>query len=574
MCGIVGYVSRKEIPVVSIYQGLKRLEYRGYDGWGLVYQKDKVLVLKKGSGKLGHKTVILPLSKLALGHTRWATHGGNSLVNNHPHIDCSKSIALVHNGVIENYYQLKKEVINKKHHLTSETDTELIAHLIEDQMLAGICFEDSVNNVFKRLEGFNALVVIEKSQEKIVAVKTGSPLIIGVTQDAFWVTSDINALSETKKIIALDDGELAIIEKNGLEVRRVTDGKVVQKKPIKIVGIKRDSQKGEFGSFLDKEINEQPEVLERIVKDDGKEIQKIISLAKRMQKVIVVGCGTSYHAGLIVSEKIISILGKWSIAVLASEFLSWLELIDKNTLVIAISQSGETIDVIDSLIKAKQKGATIVSIVNTRNSSIQRLSSICQQLDCGSEISVASTKSFIAQMAIFDKALGINISQRSNTVTDILKIRNRVDTLAKLTAHEKHLFILGRGKMLPLAMEGALKLKEICYIHAEGMAGGELKHGTLALIEKGSICIVLVSDERKKEIITSALEVKSRGARVIGIAKSSEEVFDIHLPLFGNRDDEQTEAVIWLQLLASKIGRLKHLDVDMPRNLAKSVTVK
>ena len=574
MCGIVGYLSHEEKPVVSIYQGLKKLEYRGYDSWGIVYLKNKRLVAIKEIGKLKSEPTNLPESVLALGHTRWATHGGITKANSHPQFDCTGNIALVHNGIIENYYLLKKELTQRKHKIVSDTDTELVAHLIEEKVEKGMTIEEAVRQVFRRLKGYNALVVMDKMQKRLLAVKTGSPLILGLSKKANYIASDINALGEAEELIILLDGELAEISENGVRVINVSDGREIPKQRIKMVEIEKESEMGEYQSFLEKEINEQPQVLERIVQEDGVQIKKIITLAKKMDKVILVGCGTSYFAGLVATEKLIKKLGKWVITVLASEFDTYVNLLDEKTLIIVLTQSGETIDVLDAIIKAKQKGATITSVVNAPYSSVQRISDVCQMLSCGMEKCVASTKSFVAQMAVFDIALGIDLNQRIKNIKWILKNKNKINPLAKIISQKQHLFILGRGKMLPIALEGALKIKELSYIHAEGMAGGELKHGTLALIDKDSICIVLVSKENTNEMLASGLEVKARGATVIGIAQRKENVFDEFLPIRGKEDDEQTEAVVWLQLLAEKICDLKRLDPDKPRNLAKSVTVK
>ena len=574
MCGIVGYLSHEEKPVVSIYHGLKKLEYRGYDSWGIVYLKNKRLVAIKEIGKLKSEPTNLPESVLALGHTRWATHGGITKANSHPQFDCTGNIALVHNGIIENYYLLKKELTQRKHKIVSDTDTELVAHLIEEKVEKGMTIEEAVRQVFRRLKGYNALVVMDKMQKRLLAVKTGSPLILGLSKKANYIASDINALGEAEELIILLDGELAEISENGVRVINVSDGREIPKQRIKMVEIEKESEMGEYQSFLEKEINEQPQVLERIVQEDGVQIKKIITLAKKMDKVILVGCGTSYFAGLVATEKLIKKLGKWVITVLASEFDTYVNLLDEKTLIIVLTQSGETIDVLDAIIKAKQKGATITSVVNAPYSSVQRISDVCQMLSCGMEKCVASTKSFVAQMAVFDIALGIDLNQRIKNIKWILKNKNKINPLAKMISQKQHLFILGRGKMLPIALEGALKIKELSYIHAEGMAGGELKHGTLALIDKDSICIVLVSKENTNEMLASGLEVKARGATVIGIAQRKENVFDEFLPIRGKEDDEQTEAVVWLQLLAEKICDLKRLDPDKPRNLAKSVTVK
>jgi len=562
MCGIVGYLSHEEKPVVSIYQGL------------IVYLKNKRLVAIKEIGKLKSEPTNLPESVLALGHTRWATHGGITKANSHPQFDCTGNIALVHNGIIENYYLLKKELTQRKHKIVSDTDTELVAHLIEEKVEKGMTIEEAVRQVFRRLKGYNALVVMDKMQKRLLAVKTGSPLILGLSKKANYIASDINALGEAEELIILLDGELAEISENGVRVINVSDGREIPKQRIKMVEIEKESEMGEYQSFLEKEINEQPQVLERIVQEDGVQIKKIITLAKKMDKVILVGCGTSYFAGLVATEKLIKKLGKWVITVLASEFDTYVNLLDEKTLIIVLTQSGETIDVLDAIIKAKQKGATITSVVNAPYSSVQRISDVCQMLSCGMEKCVASTKSFVAQMAVFDIALGIDLNQRIKNIKWILKNKNKINPLAKMISQKQHLFILGRGKMLPIALEGALKIKELSYIHAEGMAGGELKHGTLALIDKDSICIVLVSKENTNEMLASGLEVKARGATVIGIAQRKENVFDEFLPIRGKEDDEQTEAVVWLQLLAEKICDLKRLDPDKPRNLAKSVTVK
>jgi len=574
MCGIVGYHSKKAKPVVTIYRGLKKLEYRGYDSWGIVYLIDGKLIARKGLGKLTDEPMDLPGSVLAMGHTRWATHGGITIANSHPHFDCKRNIAVVHNGIVENYLVLKKELQTRKHKFVSDTDTEVAAHLIEEKISDGLEMEEAVRQIFLRLKGFNALVVMNRKQKRMVAIKIGSPLILGINKKTTWVASDINALGEAKELIILLDGEMAVIDNDGVIVKNAVDGKQIEKERIKMVEIEKDSKKGRYKSFLEKEINEQPKVLERIMKNGGGQMEKIVEIAKKMKRVLVVGCGSSYFASVIVAEKIMKRLGKWTMAVLASEFGTWIRIIDKKTLVIALTQSGETIDVVDALNKAKKGGAITASIVNARYSSVQRLTDECQLLSCGVEKSVVATKSFVAQIAIVDKALGIDLTERIKDVKRILKNKVLAEDIAKRLYKEQHIFVLGRGKMYPIALEGALKIKEVSYIHAEGIAGGELKHGTLALIEKDSICIVLVSKENTNEMLASALEVKARGAKVIGIAQRKEDVFDEFLPIRGKEDDEQTEAVVWLQLLAEKICNLRHLDPDKPRNLAKSVTVK
>lgn len=574
MCGIVGYISKNTKSVTSIFVGLKKLEYRGYDSWGITYLQNGKLVVKKTLGKLSDEPINFPDSNIALGHTRWATHGGITLANSHPHFDCKGDIAIVHNGIVENYLELKQQLQGRKHSFVSETDTEVIAHLIEEKYMSGNSLENAVRLVFNKIKGLNAFVVIDKKGGKIIAIKTGSPLILGLSDTTKWVASDINALGEAKELIILEDGEMAVIDANKVEIKKASNQKIIDKEKIKMVKIEKEPTKGNFNSFLEKEIHEQPAILDLINQGSVEQMKMIIKTAKRMDNLIITACGSSFLASMIIAEKIMKQIKKPVYPVLASEYDTWKDTVNKKTLVLAITQSGETIDVVDALKKAKQKGVTTASIVNSRYSSIQRMTDMCQLLNCGVERSVVATKSFVAQMAVVDKALGTNLFKRIKAVKQILIKEKQIVKITQKIKNEQHIFLLGRGKMFPIALEGALKIKEVTYIHAEGMAGGELKHGALALVEKGTVCIALVSDESKNEILANVMEVKARGAMVVGIAKSKESVFDYFLPLTGTKESEQTEAVIWLQLLANRLCELRHLDPDKPRNLAKSVTVK
>lgn len=584
MCGIIGYKGNRNATEIVV-EGLKRLEYRGYDSWGVAIKGKKIDLIKK-VGKIGefHNTSTLKKSKIAIGHTRWSTHGRVTEDNAHPHMSCDKKIAVVHNGIIENFQELKKE-LQKNHKFSSETDTEVIPHLIEENMDSG--FEEAVKKTIKRLEGNYAIVVINKDEEKIIAARKGSPLILGLGKNEIFIASDTPAfLKYTNKVIFLDDEEFVVINEKIKICNLKTDKEIIREKK-EIRWNLEQAQKNGYPHFMIKEIFEQQTTLRRAIKQDDEKIKKIAGEINKSFGTFFVACGTAYHAALTASYIFSRITKKHINIVLASEFPNYEHFLTKKTLVIPISQSGETADVLDAVKSAKEKGAKIISIVNVIGSTLMRQSDNYFQTNAGPEIAVASTKAFTSQLALLtllayacNGELEKGKKRLENTADCIKKIlkeefEKKIRELAAKIKEKNHIFLIGRSVNYPIALEAALKIKEVSYIHAEGFAGGELKHGTLALIEEGTPCIVFVADdENKKEIISNAMEIKSRGGYIIGISPEDNEAFDYFIKVPNSGSLSPIINIIPSQLLAYHLGRERGCDIDRCRNLAKSVTVK
>ncbi len=583
MCGIIGYKGNKNATEIVI-EGLKRLEYRGYDSWGIAL-KNKEIDITKRVGKIGDFSDASKLkkSKIAIAHTRWATHGKVTEKNAHPHISCDKKIAVVHNGIIENFQELKKE-LEKNHKFLSETDTEVIPHLIEENMKLG--FEEAVKKAIKRLEGSYAIVVIHQDEEKIIAARKGSPLVLGVGKDECFVASDVPAfLKHTNKVIFLDDGETVIINKQ-IKIYNQKD-KEIKKETSEINWTLEQAQKNGYPHYMLKEIYEQKETLKRAINQDGKEIQKIAEEINKGFGTFFIACGTAYHAALTASYIFSKITKKHINVVLASEFPNYEHFLTERTLVIPISQSGETADVLEAVKVAKEKKSKVIAIVNVTGSTLMRQADVYFQTNAGPEIAVASTKAFTSQLALLtllaytcngELKKGKEILEKTaEYVEEMLKngLEVKIKELALKIKDKNHIFLIGRSVNYPIALEAALKIKEVSYIHAEGFAGGELKHGTLALIEEGTPCIVFVAhDETKKEIISNAMEIKARDGYIIGVSPENNPVFDFFIKVPDNGALSPIVNIIPAQLLAYHLGLARDCDIDRCRNLAKSVTVK
>jgi glucosamine--fructose-6-phosphate aminotransferase (isomerizing) len=583
MCGIIGYKGNKNATEIVI-EGLKRLEYRGYDSWGIAL-KNKRLDLIKEVGKIGDFSNASKLnkSKIAIGHTRWATHGKVTEENAHPHISCDKKIAVVHNGIIENFQELKKE-LEKKHKFISETDTEVIPHLIEENMKLG--FEEAVKKTLKRLEGNYAIVVIHQDEEKVIAARKGSPLVLGVGKDEFFVASDVPAfLKHTNKVIYLDDGEIVIINQK----IKIFDqhNKEVKKEVNQIDWTLEQAQKNGYAHYMLKEIYEQKETLMRAINQKEDEIKKIAEEINKGFGTFFIACGTAHHAALTASYIFSQVTKKHINVVLASEFPNYEHFLTEKTLVIPISQSGETADVLEAVKVAKQKKSKVIAIVNVTGSTLMRIADVFFKINAGPEIAVASTKAFTSQLALLTMlAYACNgkleegkeiLKKTAEYVGEMLKkdFEDKIKELALKIREKNHIFTIGRSVNYPIALEAALKIKEVSYIHAEGFAGGELKHGTLALIEEGTPCIVFVAhDETKKEIISNAMEIKARGGYIIGVSPENNPVFDFFIKVPDNGALSPIVNIIPAQLLAYHLGLARDCDIDRCRNLAKSVTVK
>lgn len=586
MCGIFGYIGNKNAPKI-ILEGLKRLEYRGYDSWGVSVKKGKKLLVDKHVGKIGDAKVNLPKSTLGIGHTRWATHGGVTVANAHPHLDCKQEIAVVHNGIIENFVDLKNELVKKGHHFVSETDTEVFPHLIEE-FLKKEGFASAVRDSFNMLKGLNAAVAAYAPSKEIIAAKTGSPLVAGIGNDGLFVASDaVGILKHTKKVIFLEDNQMVILGKD-LQLIKLPSGEQIKPKIHTINWKFEETEKGKYKHFLLKEIHEQPRVIENIAlnyEDQSKELARQI---KKAFGTFMLGCGTASYAALAGTYLFSRIAKKHINFSIGSEFKYIEDYLTQESLVIAISQSGETIDVVEPVANAKKRGSRIAAIVNVLGSTLYRQADYKILLGAGPEKAVVGTKSFIAMIAVLLLVAYAFINKQkeakklllgaAKNVEHILKDKyvNKIKKIAKELKDKDHMYIIGRGPSYATALETTLKLKETSYTHAEGFAGGELKHGVIALIENGSPCIVIASnDETFDDIISNAQEIKARGGLIIGIGPKNNQVFDRFLETEDVLDATIIPQVVIAQLLAYYLALERGVpDPDKPRNLAKSVTVK
>lgn len=591
MCGIFGYVGQKSNAADMVLTGLKSLEYRGYDSWGVAavpLEQSEKIVVKKNAGKIGAATVDdLPTSSFAFGHTRWATHGGVTDTNAHPHLDCSHTIALVHNGIIENYQELRHQLQQKGHIFVSETDTEVAVHLIEETTKT-LPFTQAVRAAFRQLKGLNAIIAIHLKERVFIAARLGSPLIIGFGEKENLIASDAAALLPyTRTVHFLEENELAEIYEDHAILRDATTGEEKQWNKQQLDWTPDQAIKGNFPHFMLKEISEQPRVLETIATVGAKTALETADTIQHSYGGYMIGCGTAAYA-CIAGTYLFSELAKrhinWAIG---SEFGYQQDFLTDKSLVIALSQSGETMDTLEAVRKAKAKGTKIISFVNVLGSSLYRESDHSVLLLAGPEKGVASTKAFTAKLAhitLLATALAGNatygielIHLAAKATEDLLQppSRSSIAALATQILHASTMFVVGRGISYAASLESALKIKEISYIHAEGLAGGELKHGPLALIEKGTPCIVLApSDEAYADTMAGAMEMKARGGLIIGFSSIASDVFDIHIPIPDAKEATIIPIVVAAQLLAYELSVQKGLDPDMPRNLAKSVTVK
>lgn len=608
MCGIVGYVGKEEAEGILI-EGLRRLEYRGYDSAGLSVIDSGQIKTVKTVGKLHQLEKMLKKShlegKIGIGHTRWATHGKPNDENAHPHADCHNQTVVVHNGIIENYIELKENLVKKGHKIISETDTEIIAHLIEEHYKTH-SFEKAVSLSLKDLKGAYALGVIHNQYpDTIIAARLGSPLIIGLGEEEHFIASDIPAiLSYTRQIIFLEEEEMAVIKAKEIKIMNL-EGHIKSKTPHQITWDPIMAEKGGFKHFMLKEIYEQPQAIEdtmrgRLKEDDIflDEIKITSEDINKIEKIFIVACGTSYHAALVgkfMMEELALIPTEVDIG---SEFRYRQPLINNKVLFITISQSGETADSIAALREAKKKGAKIISICNVLGSTIDRESDGVIYTHAGPEIGVASTKAFTTQLValyMFSIYLGRRRKDLSSQKAKelILELRrlpqcvvNVLKSMEEIKNYTKHYFkcnnflFLGRGINYPIALEGALKLKEISYIHAEGYPAGEMKHGPIALIDENMPVVTIITKSKVyNKTLSNIEEVKARDGIVIALANSDDRrIMDIadhvtHIPEI-NEILSPILNVIPLQMLAYYIAEKRGCDVDQPRNLAKSVTVE
>jgi len=622
MCGIFGYIGKKTNAAQIVLDGLKSLEYRGYDSWGVAVipvlpvipaqagiqkkitlqskgilksqrdhfgtvQDDKIII-KKNIGKIGTAHVNdLPTSHLAFGHTRWATHGGVTERNAHPHLDCSQTIAVVHNGIIENYQEIKNKLIANGHRFVSETDTEVAVHLIEEYVKTK-SLTDAVRQAFNDCTGLNALIVTSRNDPKIIAVRNGSPLAVGFGTGENLVASDATALlPHTRTVHFLEDDELAVLTEKTITISNVKTGNEIPVKKVRLSWAIDQTQLGNFPHFMLKEIHEQPRVLESIASQSVSIIEKNADTIKDAANSYLLGCGSASYVAIAGAYLFSKIAGKHINWAIGSEFGYQLNFLNSRSVIIPVSQSGETMDILESVKKAKQKYAKIVALVNVFGSTLYREADHKILIAAGPEKAVASTKAVTAMLAHLI-LLAYALAGKTKTGQDVVKqaIASTNQLLSpksighlKRLAHQfktiQHLFVIGRGLSYPASLETALKIKEIAYIHAEGMAAGELKHGPLALVEKDTPCIAfLPNDETYGANLAGAMEMKARGAKILGISHTPHEIFDEYIEV---RDAEEATIIpniVAAQLLAYYVTIERNLDPDKPRNLAKSVTVK
>lgn len=560
MCGIFGVVGADNNAAAVVMAGLKKLEYRGYDSWGITVKQDKKLVRERHVGKIGSAKTKLPSSNIGLGHTRWATHGGVTVGNAHPHLDCTETLCLVHNGIVENFLELKQKLSG--HCFQSETDTEVALHLFEEcGLLKG----------FKQIVGMNAFILLDSAKKQLLTVKNGSPLIIGLGKNKNYISSDVWALLDhTNQIIFLEDNQIAQITGKQVKLFSVKSNKAIKPKVVTLDWKAEQSRLGKFHHYMEKEIFDQPKIITNLTSQDFGAIKKLI---KPNRKTYFLGCGTAYYAALF-AEYYFRLNGFEAEAIMASEYQKILKLVKPDQLLIVLSQSGETIDIINSVKELTKKKIPIVALTNVLGSSLYRLADYKILLGAGQEVAVASTKAFTAKLAIILNLLGLD-SGLIKAAAALSLDRKKIRTLSQTIKDCDHIFVIGRGISYPIALEAALKIKEVSYIHAEAYAAGELKHGPIALIDKGTPAIVLApNDKTLTDMISSAYEIKARGGLIIGISPQDNPVFDIHLQVPELKQATAIPMTVIAQLLAYDLAIARGLNPDKPRNLAKSVTVK
>jgi len=608
MCGIIGYVGfRKAVPL--LLEGLKRMEYRGYDSAGIAVIGPERLYVKKQSGKIANLALSLAnnhvTGTVGIGHTRWATHGIPSDANAHPHVDGLGNIALIHNGIIENYAKIRQELTKRGHIFQSETDTETLVHLIGELYDGDLV--KAVQEALRHVQGTYGLAIIAQSEpDKIVAARMGSPIIIGLGNGENFVASDMAAFVEhTRNVTYLNDGEIAVIQRDSVQ-HMTLENRVVNKKIERILYDLTEIEKGGYPHFMLKEIHEQPRTVEdafrgRLLPEEGTVkfggLESVLDRLFDLKRMIIVACGTSWHAGLV-GEYLIEELSGIPVEVeYASEFRYRNPIIEDGTMVLAISQSGETVDTLAAVNEAKRKGALVLGLCNVVGSTIARETNAGIYLHAGPEIGVASTKAFTSQITIL-AMIALLLGRRRwmssekgrlfidelravpGKIQTILDQEKRIKSLAPLFDKYPNALYLGRGANFPVALEGALKLKEISYVHAEGYPAAEMKHGPIALIEPGMpVVVIAIQDGTYEKILSNIEEVRARKGKVIAIANDGDTEIasraDQVITIPGTHDLlTPLLTAIPLQLLAYHVAVLKKRDIDQPRNLAKSVTVE
>ncbi|WP_308571564.1 glutamine--fructose-6-phosphate transaminase (isomerizing) [uncultured Methanobacterium sp.] len=593
MCGIVGCILKNDKAAPVLMDCLQRLEYRGYDSVGLATYSSSGINIRKDRGKIKEVSQELHLEelpgKIGIGHVRWATHGLPTQENAHPHTDCEGKITVVHNGIIENYKELKDQLVSEGHNFVSQTDTEVIAHLIEKYHKEGLDLEEAMNKAISKLQGSYAFAVISTDEpNRILGVRKESPLILGLGDGEYFLASDAPALLQhTRKIIYLADHETFIMDENGITVKD-RDGQILDKPVETIRWTPEMAQKGGYPHFMLKEIHEQPEAVRNTLFEVS-DIKDIVSQFPEFKRIAFVACGTSYHASLVGKYLFEGLLGLPTDVMLASEFEFYENAIDSQTLVIFISQSGETADTLKALRTANKKAKTL-AIVNVLGSTATREADYVIFTRAGPEIGVAATKTYLSQLTCIyllaasmchDEELLEELQKIPDCMNEVLSLEDRIKEMAGKYKDASDFFFIGRGFSYPTAMEGALKLKEITYIHGEGYAAGELKHGPLALIDDDVPVVAVVPPGKSHDrTLSNVQEVKARGARVIGLGSEDDQVLSSEssdMIEFPHQIQELISPLLYvvpLQLLSYYISVQRGIDPDKPKNLAKCVTVE
>jgi glucosamine--fructose-6-phosphate aminotransferase (isomerizing) len=590
MCGIIGYKGSEGVGSILL-KAVKNLEYRGYDSVGMASLHEGKMTIKKDMGKVDEVNQKLDFSSLkgdmGIAHSRWSTHGRPSQINSHPHADCKGRVSVIQNGIIENYQTLRKELVSKGHKFISDTDTEIIPHIIEDLLAEGRDIKEAVRTAFKQLKGRNSIVVLDRDSQSVIGARNGSPLIVGVGNNENFIASDIPAFLEyTRNVMYLDDDEMVVFAEEP-KFFSVRTGEEVEKRLVTIEWDAKQAEKGDYPHFLIKEIMEQKDTIMRAINQNDNEILNISEKINSAFGTFLTGCGTAGKVCLAGEYLFAKIAKKHINYIVSSEFPNYEHFLNPETLLIAISQSGETADVLDAIESAKKKGVKILSLVNVQGSSLDRISDYSFLINAGPEKAVASTKATTSQLALITllayaatgklkegKRLLLDVAGKVN---DLLNPRydEHIKNLANKLKNEVSIYLIGRGLNYPIALEGAIKIMEVSQIHAQGFAGGELKHGPLALIGESTPCIAIVAnDETKDHTLSNAMEIKARGGFIIGISPENNDIFDywIRVPDVGLASPIVN--IIPIQILAYYLGILRGCDPDYCRNLAKSVTVK
>ena len=584
MCSIIGYYG-KNLAAPILVKGLEKMEYRGYDSVGIATKSENKILVKKGTGRVIEVNKAIQLDSLpgiaGIGHTRWATHGQVNDKNAHPHPSNSGKIAIVHNGIIENFNELKEKLLSDGFEFKSETDTEVIANLIQQNFEKNHDIKQTIIETVSQLKGHYTFVVIFEDGT-LVGARFHEPLIVGVGKNSYYLSSDVlGFIEKTDDAIYIENENFVMINNLGLQICNF-NGDEVKHQITKVSKEFADVYKGDYAHFTLKEISEQPETIIRA--GDDTQIGNMVQHISKSENLYITGSGTSYNAARI-SRYLMSKYAKLKIeSIISSELPFSPDSIEKNSTLIAISQSGESADVLEAVKIAKESGAKILSIVNHLNSSLSQESDVVIGLNCGPEIGVAATKSFTSQLAILYKitnnlcntCMNLDWKKVSDSISKILSDNSKIRELAKELKDVSDIYVLGRGIHFPIAKEAALKLKELTYIHAEGIPAGELKHGPLALMDSNVYVLIINPDDSTyNDTLNSANEIKARGAKIIGISDKKSDVYDywIEIPSIDEALYSMIE-IIPIQLLAYYAAIEKDTDPDYPRNLAKSVTVK